>query len=216
MKFRFLALASALLLVFGSASYCKAITLDELIDKVEARYAGSGFSARFVQQSTIKAMEITDNAYGKIVVKRPGKMLWEYEKPDKQIIVTDGQELWVHKPMDKQVMVGKATTYFGDGKGASFLSDIRLLRKNFTLSLDKEKDGFYTIKMVPKEQKFDITLIYLSVSKKSFDIERVITYNSYEDETIIQMADYQFNQTFDDSVFKFVIPKGVEVLQMEE
>lgn len=214
MKFRNLTLVLIGFMIFGSSAY--GITSDELIDKVEARYAGSGFSARFVQQSTIKAMDITDNAYGKIQVRRPGMMRWEYEKPDKQIIVTDGQDLWVYKPSDKQVTVGKATAYFGDGKGASFLSDIRLLRKNFNLSLDKEKDGYYTIKMVPKEQKFDITLIYLSVSKKSFDLERVITYNSYEDETIIQLTDYQFNQAFDDSTFKFTIPQGVEVLKMEE
>jgi len=215
MKFKLAIIALTAALMFAPTAYA-GLTLDELMDKVETRHAGTGFSARFLQQSTIKAMDITDNANGKIQVKRPGMMRWEYEKPTKQVIVSDGQELWVHKPQDNQVMIGKAADYFGDGKGASFLSDIRLIRKNFTLSLEKEKEGYHVIKLLPKEKKFDISAIYLSVSKKTFEIEKVITYNSYEDETIIQMTNYQFNQDIDNSVFRFTIPQGAEVLQMEE
>ena len=36
------------------------LTLDQIIDRIEERYAGSGFAANFFQESTLKEMDITD------------------------------------------------------------------------------------------------------------------------------------------------------------
>ncbi len=193
------------------------LSLDDIMDRIEKRYAGSGFSAHFDQKSTIKAMEITDNAYGKLFVKRPDMMRWEYEAPEKQIIMTDGDTLWIYRPADKQVMTGKAPVYFGNGKGATFLSDIRAVRKQFIVSLEKKDDSvFYVLKLLPKEKKFDISVIYLSISKKNFDVVKIASYNAYEDETLIVMGDFQFNQEFDNAIFNFAIPPGIDILKLEE
>ena len=34
--------------------------------------------------------------------KKPGRMRWDYEKPDKSSYVTDGGVLWLYEPDDKQ------------------------------------------------------------------------------------------------------------------
>jgi len=52
---------------------------------------GSQFAADFLQESTIKSMEITDFASGRLYVRYPGMMRWEYEKPDRQVIITDAR-----------------------------------------------------------------------------------------------------------------------------
>ena len=64
--------------------------LTEILTRLEERYAVIDFSASFVQHSTLKAMDITDTATGKIFIKKPGKIRWEYHAPDRQIIVSDG------------------------------------------------------------------------------------------------------------------------------
>jgi outer membrane lipoprotein carrier protein len=192
-------------------------TLGEILDNIEKRYAGIGFSARFDQSSTIKAMEITDTASGKIFVKRPGKMRWEYEEPDKQTIITDSKTLWIYRPNDNQVMIGKAPVYFADGKGASFLSDMNLIRKKFSISLEAAvKDDTYYLKLLPQEKKIDLSVIYLSISKTTFDIIEIVTYNLYEDETRIRLSQVDFKQNLDDSMFQFNIPEGTDVLELEE
>ncbi len=186
-------------------------------DKVEKRYAGQGFTARFDQKATLKAMEITDTAFGKVFIKRPGMMRWEYEAPEKQIIITDSNTLWMYRPDDNQVMTGNAPTYFGDGKGASFLSDIKVIRKNFVVTLEKKNNlGYHILKLVPKEKKYDIAAIYLSISKTTSDVAQIVTYNSYGDETLIEMSEFQFNQNLDDAMFSFTIPEGTDILQLEE
>lgn len=192
--------------------------LEEIITGIENRYSGDGFTARFTQQSTIKAMDITDTAEGKLFVKRPGMMRWEYEMPEEQIIITDGELLWIYRPVDNQVMIGEAPNYFGEGKGASFLSDIRKIRNNFDISIDTEKQDpkYHILKLIPHEKKLDLASIYLGVSKADFQVDQVTTYNAYEDETIIRLYDYQFNQNIDDSVFTFEAPEGADVIQIEE
>ncbi len=192
------------------------LSLDEVINRVEERYDVSGFTARFVQESTIKEMDITDTASGRILVKRPCMMRWEYEKPDRQIIITDGKKLWVYRPDDNQVMIGKFPSFFGDGKGAGFLSDVRLIRKKFSIAFGKNRSNYYVLKLLPIDSSLDLSLIYLSVSRKNFDIVRIVTYNSYGDETRIEMGDIHFTQKLDDFIFSFEVPEGVDIIQLDE
>ena len=196
------------------------LTVDQILDRVENKYANSKFSADFLQKSTIKAMDIADLAAGKVFIKYPGMMRWEYEKPDKQIIVTDADKLWIYRPEDNQVMTGKAPTSFRDGKGASFLSDIRLIRQKFDISLEdgekKESDMFYYLKLVPLEKTMDISKIRLLISKQTFNVLQVITQNSYGDETRIDFINSAFGVNLDDSLFSFSIPEGTDVLQLDE
>lgn len=193
------------------------LTLDQILDRVESRYAGSGFKADFMQESTIKAMKISDFARGKIFVRYPGRMRWEYTEPDNQIIITDGHQLWIYRPGDNQVMAGKAPVFFRNGKGASFLSNIKVLRDKFDVSLEtKKNDLFYTLKLLPLEKTMDVTEIRLSVSRITYTVVRVITVNTYGDETRIELINFQFDVPLEDSLFSFDIPEGVDVLQIDE
>ncbi|OQY12893.1 MAG: hypothetical protein B6I30_03850 [Desulfobacteraceae bacterium 4572_187] len=193
------------------------LSKDDIIKKVETRYTLPGFSANFFQVSTIKAMKITDTAYGKAFFKRPDKMRWEYEKPDRQTIITDGNTLWIYRKEDNQVMIGKAPSFFGDGKGFSFLSDMKLIQNKFSIILEKKTgEDYHVLKLFPREKTFDVSVIYLSVSKKTFEVVKIVTYNSYGDETRIELSDIQFKQKLDDSMFSFKIPQGVEVLHLDE
>jgi outer membrane lipoprotein carrier protein len=204
---------------FGSnpASGMPNMSVDDILKKVEAIYTASEFSADFIQVSTIKAMEISDSASGKLFVKYPGKMRWEYQKPEPQVIVSDGIQLWVFRPEDQQVMVGDAATFFGEGKGAGFLSDIQLLRRDFDITLEDIRFGdYYNLKLIPREKNWDLARVHLLVSKESFYIYQVYTYNAYDDATRIEFLNLQFGARFDDDLFTFVIPKGVDVLKLDE
>ena len=191
--------------------------LDRILEGMEQKYANSSFSATFLQESTIKAMELTDSARGKVYVMHPGKMRWEYEQPDRQIIITDGYKLWIYRPEDNQVMTGAAPEFFRDGKGASFLSDINLLRRKFDIVLlEGEKSLFHELKLTPREKTMDVASIRLSVSMSTFTVMRIATYNSYGDETRIELLNSEFGKVLDEDLFSFKIPEGVDVLKIDE
>ncbi|WP_207692619.1 outer-membrane lipoprotein carrier protein LolA [Desulfonema limicola] len=94
---------------------------------------------------------------------------------------------------------------------------MKLIREKFTVSLEKNEDTKdYKLKLVPIEKKLDISMIFLLVSRQTYDVVQIATYNSYEDETIINMSNLQFNQDIDDSVFSIQIPEGADVIKLED
>jgi len=196
------------------------LSVDQILDRVEKRYTNSKFSADFIQKSTLKAMDITDLASGKVYIKYPGKMRWEYEKPNRQIFITDGESLWVYRPEDNQVQTGKAPEFFKGGKGASFLSDIRVIRQKFDISLEQgsppESDLFHHLKLIPREKTLDITEVHLTVSKQTYNVLQVMTLDFYGNENRIDLINSVFGVDLEDSLFSFKIPKGADVLQWGE
>ena len=131
--------------------------LDKIVKQVEKRYDVPGFTADFHQISTIKAMDIADQATGKVSVRKPEMMRWEYEKPEHQIIITNAERLWIYRPQDNQVIVGKAPAFLAGGKGAGFLADIKILRRKFDISVaPSDADEFHVLKLVPIEKTIDV------------------------------------------------------------
>lgn len=190
--------------------------VDEILNCLEKRYDGAGFSARFFQASTLQAMKITDTANGQAYFKRPGMMKWEYLKPDRQQIITDGTMLWIYRPEDKQVAVGGFPSFFGDGKGAGFLSDIRLIRKKFVVSLGENlAAGETLLKLWPREKNIDISVIHLTISMDTCDVIRITTYNAYGDETRIDFSDIDFSSPPSNEMFHFTIPPGTDIVRMD-
>ena len=68
----------------------------------------------------------------------------------------------------------------------------------------------------PLEKKLDVTNIRLSVTKNTFTVIRVITYNSYGDENRIELLNHRFKADLQDSLFNFEAPEGTDVLQLDQ
>ena len=190
-------------------------TIDTIIAGVEARYNVPGFTADFDQESILKAMAVTDTASGRLMVRQPGKMRWEYLVPDPQTIITDGNDLWVYRPQENQVLVGKAPSFFGEGKGAGFLSNIKTVRKSFQLSLVPTEDAtLYRLKLLPNKSSVDLMAVELDIAKKTFDLVRITTFNVYGDETRIELKNVNFKDLPPEELFRFSVPDGADVLKM--
>jgi outer membrane lipoprotein carrier protein len=190
--------------------------LETVLAGLETRYDMPFFSAPFVQHSKMAVMEMEDKATGRLHIKRPGKMRWEYETPERQIVVSDAVQLWIYRPADRQVLIGKAPAYFSDGKGASFLSDMKVLRRNFTITLEPETDAAVArLKLVPKQRTADLAFIVLEIKQDGFSIDTITTTNAYGDETRIEIGAIQTDAPLADALFSFEIPPGTEILNLE-
>ena len=61
-----------------------------------------------------------------------------------------------------------------------------------------------------------VSEIYLTVDRNRFEVVQIITHNIYKDETRIELSRLRFEQKLDSALFRFNIPDGVDVLQLEE
>ena len=217
MKKRILIAVIGCLLMWPLCAAGQSLSPDEIMDRIEARYNVQGVFVRFYQTSTYKALDITDTAEGQIYIKKPGRMRWEYEIPEKKFFITDGESLWIYLPGDNQVMMGAADTFFGEGKGGAFLADMALIRKYFTVELaSDDPEGYWVLKLTPTEPSGDIQVVTLTVSKGNFNVLQVATENAYGDETRHTFEAPEFDRELDDEMFTFSLPEGAEVVLLDE
>src|SRR5439155_17940734 len=95
--------ATALL---GQAAGAADTRAAQLARDLQKKYAAiKDFSADFVHTYSggVLRKQITER--GHLLIKKPGKMRWEYTAPEPKLFVSDGQKMYSYLPQDKQVIV---------------------------------------------------------------------------------------------------------------
>src|SRR6266481_4982811 len=74
-----------------------------LVARLEARYRSAGtLQATFLERYTENGRVVRVEA-GVAYFRRPGKMRWEYEAPEKNLFLVDGKSAWFYVPADHTV-----------------------------------------------------------------------------------------------------------------
>jgi outer membrane lipoprotein carrier protein len=200
--------------IFIFVHEAKSGDIDQFLDGLEKRYSKNEFIADFSQVSKLKALGIDETASGKAMFSHPGKMLWEYFEPQQHQMITNGKMLWIYRPDQNQVMVGKAENYFKEGSGGAFLSDISIVRERYIISINKNKETFFELKLIPKIKTPEIQSVLIVVSKQDYNIEKLITSNIYEDTIEIEFHNIEFKD-IDSNAFEFSIPENSSVINLD-
>src|SRR5256885_15802346 len=80
----------------------------DLVKKVEARYQKTtDLTAEFSQTTDIKGFAKPLQSSGRVYIKRPGKLRWDYLAPTLEQIFVDNDKVQFYIPEHKQVMIGQ-------------------------------------------------------------------------------------------------------------
>src|ERR1700732_2314687 len=75
----------------------------ELASRMEARYrSAKTLQATFLERYAENGSVLRTKA-GTAYFRRPGKMRWEYERPEKDLFLVDGKTAWFYVPADHTV-----------------------------------------------------------------------------------------------------------------
>ncbi|MEW6410104.1 MAG: outer membrane lipoprotein carrier protein LolA [Nitrospirota bacterium] len=211
-----------LVALFYLPSSASAVTLNELIVLIQSSYENtSDIQASFLQESFIKTMGTIKKAEGRLYIKKPGRMLWSYKKPDRQDILITGNDVLIYKYEERQVI----RSHLGLEKTpATFLAGMGRLRDDFNISYavrDCNKEGYYHLELIPKA-KGSITRVLLEIRAwkgyKNEDKVRYITSgftltDIIGNTTKIVLKNVEINRGIKDSVFQVKIPEGAEIIE---
>jgi len=195
-------------------AFCNDIIKEDILTALEQKYSNNSFSTDFIQVSKLAALDITEKASGKAFFSHPGKMKWQYLTPQHHEIITNGKSLWIYRPEANQVMLGEASQFFQSGAGGAFLSDISLIRKKFIINVKEVTADYVDIVLIAKKKSREISSIVIRISQETSEIERVVTYNAYDDTTIFELSAIEFKQMNPD-IFEFKIPGGIDIINMD-
>lgn len=184
-------------------------------DKVDQRYnAMHTLQADFVETYTGTGMTRTES--GKLLLKKPGQMRWDYAQPRSKVFVTDGHMAWFYVPGEKQA---RRTSI-------KQLDDLRsplryLLGKT---KLEKELDGLslapdqtpvnagdVVLRGVPRGMRDRVEQTLLEIAPDGL-IVRILVQELDGSETEFRFHQQKENVQVSDQQFHFVPPAGVEVV----
>ncbi len=190
-----------------------ALTLDALVDRIHGTYrATQDLAATFEQTYRFKVTGRAKRSAGRVFLKLPGKMRWDYLEPEPKHFIADGSNLWVVAPEDRQVMrqtLGKSDL----SQVLGFLMGSGDLREQFTLEqLPADAAGRYRLRLVPKTAQTHYREVVLVVDPTTFrTVETEITDPAGNLNHLVFQG-IVVNQGLPDGGFVFEVPPGFRVI----
>ena len=171
-----------LLAVLWLAGSAAAQTLEEVVAGLESTYGRiTDLKADFTQISNNKSLGQDIKAEGTVLLKKGGKMRWDYKSPSPQQIVSDGTSLWVYTPELNQVNKGDAPKALA-GPAGSFLAGLGRVREEFTVrflnpAAKTDGAGRYALDLTPKNPSPFLTRLVLAVDPKDYIVRQAVLYD---------------------------------------
>lgn len=190
----------------------------EVVDRVETTCSRvQDLSARFHQTATNRAIGSVQEASGQFLIKRPGKMRWEYQKPEPRLFVTDGKTLWAYSPADKRVLVQEIGEALASRVPLSFLAGDCQLRRDFAIAAvehaaTRGSTSFMILDLKPKHPEAGIARILLEVGLQTYTVEKTTLFDAAGNTTVIALTQLKLNSGLSDQQFQFTPPAGVTVV----
>lgn len=165
--------------------------------------------ARYEQVQTDEDGALLQRASGEMALQRPGRFRWTYDTPYEQLMVCDGDTIWVYDPDLAQVTKRPAQAALA-GTPAALLSQRDALGDNFTIEDAGEVDGLQHVRLLPKSAGGDFRSIELWLMNGA--PLRMRFHDTLGGQTEIEFHRIALNPELDSSLFRFVPPPGVEVV----
>jgi outer membrane lipoprotein carrier protein len=191
-------------------------TAAELARAIQQKYdAVRDFSASFEHRYRGGVLRKEAVERGTMQVKKPSRMRWTYESPERKIFVADGTQIYSYIPEDKQVIVAPVPSEAEAATPALFLSGHGSLPRDFEASFPPDPDpapGTYSLKLVPHRREAEYDWLILVVDRGTYRLRKLITADAQGGQSTFTFSDVRENQGIPDSTFRFTIPRGVDVV----
>ncbi len=184
------------------------LSAQDKVLKIQKTYDGiSDISGRFIQKSFIKDLNRTDTFNGQFFIKMPMKLKWSYKDPPQEIFVNNN-EIIIYQKNEKQVLKGKFDKEVYGQAPIALLSGFGKIQEEFFVS---EKDNKLILK--PKKSLGNIVSIEVICHESVFPISSFIIYDLFSNKIEIILKDVKINTGLKDTLFEFLIPKGINIFE---
>jgi outer membrane lipoprotein carrier protein len=187
---------------------------EQVAAALQAKYDGiRDFSADFTQQyeSGVLKRKLTER--GKVRVKKPGKMRWDYTSPEKKVFVSDGARIYLWVPADNQVTTSPVPKQDEATTAVLFLVGKGHLTRDFNVTFIPDAPaGTYALRLEPKLAERDYDWLELVVDQRSLQLRSLGAADRQGGQSTFTFSNFKENVGLSDSTFAFQIPRGADVV----
>ena len=186
--------------------------LDGLLKSVENRYnRAKTLQVLFTEQYTpLGKVPRTEN--GTLLLRKPGRMRWNYSQPKGKLAISDGKFMWLYTPEENRAEKMKLQETDDMRAPLAFLLGKLNFQKEFK-NLQGRPEGFDTrIVAEPKADDLSYSLVEFLVTPEGRI--RGLKVTGF-DKSILE---FKFDQEktdlpLDNKLFQFAVPKGAELVE---
>lgn len=203
--------AAALLLPLQAA---RAQEAAEIVREVQRRYdATRDYSADFRQTTEYRTLHRRIEGKGRVYFSKPAKMLWRYEEPAGQFVLSDGRHLYFHQPAERQVIKTVLGSVFRSDLPLSFLLGIGDLDRDFRSELMASTRDAHVLKLFPRKADTGVGEIQLSVEPDSHDIRQILIEDAAGNSWTFRFDNVRHGVGLDPALFELNAPQGVDIVE---
>ncbi len=169
-------------------------------------------SADFVQERRDATGQVRRESSGTFILKRPGQFFWRYETPYVQELIANDGVLWVYEPDLRQA--SRSPLSATDGAPIAILTGERPVTELFRVRHLESESGLSWFVLRPRDEQGDFREVLLGVDERGIREMRFI--DQLDQTTRVSFESRQFNQSVDESMFRFEAPEGVDVVEARE
>lgn len=194
----------------------------EVVKQLQARYEKTkDMQADFSQKTKIEGFERPVTSAGKVYIKKPGRLRWDYLDPATEQIYVNQDDVKVYVPEHKQVLIGKLTQMAASKAPLELLQGAAKLDESFEIEPTRGKDrgvgGTPLITLIPKakEQESNQSLqkIVVEVFPKTYFIRTVSLHEISGNVAVFEFSNLKPNLGLGNEVFDLNAPSDVEVVR---
>jgi outer membrane lipoprotein carrier protein len=194
----------------------------EVMKRLQSRYEKTkDLQADFTQKTTIEGFERPMTSTGKVYIKKPGRLRWNYLDPSTEDIYVNRDDVKVYVPEHKQVLVGKLTHMAASRAPLELLQGAAKLDASFdaepTTGKARGMGGIRLVTLVPKpgegQTHGTVQKIVVEVFPQTYFIRSLSLYESSGNVSNFEFSSLQSNIGLDDELFIPKFPPDVEVVK---
>jgi outer membrane lipoprotein carrier protein len=174
------------------------------------------FSADFVHSYRGGVLRKVIAERGRLLVKRPGKMRWQYTSPEEKLFVSDGLKMYSYLPQDKQVIVSTIPPDDQLTTPTMFLAGKGNLVRDFSASIVDPPPGapagIQALKLVPRSPQRDYDWLMLEVVPQTLELRGLVTTDGQGGQSSFSFTNLKENTGLTDKDFTFKMPRGVDIV----
>lgn len=188
----------------------------QLLNKVEARYRKvTDLTADFTQTTRVKGFSTALKSAGRVYLKRPGKLRWDYLDPTLEQIFVDNEKVQFYVPEHKQVLTGVLSKMADSQAPLQLLQGIGRLDKHYLVTVAGEakgQGGLPLLALTPLEGGPDQPQVVLELDPQSYLLHRVELHDINGGVSNFTFSKIRTNTGLKDDLFVFQVPEDVEVV----
>jgi outer membrane lipoprotein carrier protein len=201
----------------AAAETARAETPSALLRCVQSRYGAlRDLTATFTQESRVASLGRARSRAGRLFFQAPGRMRWEYDGPEPQLIVADGKQLWFFRPERRQVVVQAVDAAFTRQTPLLFLLGRGDFATEFTWEereLPAGSGGAVSIALRPRVEAPDLSRLVLEVVGGECRLAGTIVEDAFGNVTHLVFSGERADTGLDAGLFRFAPPKGTDVVR---